>query len=1105
MGRTAPAYNPPMRRALTLLLLLPLRAAAGDAAEDCARLADRSPAEVRRAVESLRRADPGAEEPLRELAASGSTEASLAGAIVAARRLDPEFAVPDIEIFLLLQSPDPAARQAGVVRAVALGSVTSGRMLARWLDGAAGDDRRASLLSLATGAGRDPGWAREALRHVRSPSPAVRDSAALALAHHAVRGLAGDIRLAIEREDERTVRLRLWAALLTANVSPSDLPALPSEPEEAAPVLAQLAGIYSPELRRLAWTRAADLPPGAVERWLWDDPARLARCVGPEGALALARRGGGRARYLPPGLRLDLGDHPDPDLRRAVALIDGFTPVEIARGATFLGDPSEPVRVYALQGFDRWRRNRGPTPADERMESLLGLAAAMRACLDSAAGPGSPAETAWAVRRLLEDGSEPGPGAGAAYQALWLVREDAVRILAGLEKDPDVGGAARRVAILLRLGVPPEAAYFQQGLQGQASVRAGQVRDLSPETWGDLASSADPEERRVALALTGDAWDRLEGRAEVTRKLLELSKGEDAAASQAAIAFLLSTQPGLAPERPEMDNREVGVRPRAYVTSRLRAAAGAPGPLDRQRAAQIGMLGDRAAVLAALQGGKAVEPVVLGSLFQRGSHPMYVPALLDALEGAAESSLTLGWFQALASSGAQGSRIAAAFAREGSRQARIPATAALLSRAWCDPLSAPLLERAAEDAESRAVLVEALRFTYLRSRPALSPRCAAAFAAFLLALQKDESARPDLERIFGSLGQGLDNAEPATLEALGEHETIRALARAAGISLDGAGNAVELAFLGDRAERSRALLRLPARSLLAIHVACLSALRCGNVSDSPEYYALEKSAEYADIALVAWAADDPENREELLRIRRNFRRWGITPAAPEPTVRVVEATIPEAFDGPSARARFAAATRAPKAPSAAFMSLCAAAFRGAAGDEPAVHAVLPRLGPDALPALLPLLNAPDAGTRGAVARAAGALGREAPGFARAGLRASLDGERERPPRAEKLAALLALGDAEGSAGIRALAESSDPDDRLAAARALGTVRRREALEILAGLAEDADFAVRDSAGAALRTMTRRELPPETPPWEAADWRAWLRANPGAPAGDPPAR
>ncbi|MCC6738666.1 MAG: HEAT repeat domain-containing protein, partial [Planctomycetia bacterium] len=1086
-----------MLRVLALLLLLPLRLAAGDAGEACARLADADPEAVRRAVEDLRRAGPEADAPLRALLDSEAPEASLAGAILAARRFDPEIAVTDLEVFLLLASSDPEARRAGASRAVVAGSAVSGRLLARWMDAASEDDLCRGLETLASGPGRDPGWAREALRHLGSRPLRVRNPAALALGYHSVRGLAGDIRLALEAERDSGVRLRLWAALMSATLEPGDLPALPEEAEELASVLSLLAGTHGPELRLVIWPRIAGTGPGTMERLLWDDPARLGRLLGPDGALDIARRAGGRSRFLAPDLRVVLGDDADPGVRRALAPLDGFTPQEIVRGAAFLGDPDESVRLSALRSFDRWTRERQPRPAGQRIESALCLAAALRTCLDAAAGPGSTGEIEWAVRHLLDVGGESGPVAGAAYQALWLVHGEAGPVLAGLEGDPDAGGAARRVARLLRLGVPPDAAQFPRGLDGAARVRAGWVSGLDAETWGAMLSSDDAEEKQLALGLLGDAWDRIDQRAEITKRLVEVAGGQDAATAQAALAFLLSARPQAAPERPELDSREGWTRPRRYVVERLRALAAAPGPLDRQKASQIGMLGDRTSVLAALRGGRADDPAVLGGLLQDGRDLAFVPALLDGFEAASDSSRTMTWFHALAGSGPTGARVVAAFARDASRQARVPATAVLLSRAWCDPLTVPLLGRAALDAESRAVTVEALRFTPIRNRPPLSPPCATALSAFLLALAREDAARPDLERIVGTLGDGLRDADAATMDSLAANETLLSLARAAGIPLGRTGTAYEQIFRGDRNARSAALSRLPADSLLSISLACLSSLRCGSTSDFPEYYALEKSRTLADVALLARAADEPESREELLRLRRHLRRWNAPSDPPAESIRVVECPVPAEFDGPSARARQAAVARARPDSSTTILSLAAAAFRGAPGDELALGAVLPRLGPDALPRLLPLLNAPDTGARAAGARTVGTLGLEAPGFARAGLRASLEGEEDRAARAAKLAALLTLGDPEGAAGLRTLSTSSDPDDRLAAARALGVARGREALEGLADLAQDGDFVVRSTAGDALVSLTRRKTPPDMPPWEAADWRTWLREHPEA--------
>lgn len=1086
-----------MRRVLPLLLLLPLHAAAGSVEEACARLADAEPQEVRRAVEDLRRAGPEAEGPLRALSESRAPESPLAGAILAARRFDPEFAVPDMEIFQLLSSPDAEARQVGVARAVGLGSIACGRMVSRWMDAASGDDLCRGLRGFISGPGRDPGWAKEALRHLRAPPVQVRELAAAALGHHAVRGYAADIRIAIEKESDRGVRIRLWAALLSATLSPLDLPALPREPEEAASVLSMFAGTYAPELRQVAWPRLTVSLPGTMERWLWDDPARLSRALGPEGALGLARRAGGRARYLTPQVRLLLGDDPDESVRMTVAAIDGFAPQEVVRGAMFLSDPSESVRLTALRSFDRWARDRQPRPADRRIDDALRLAAALRSCLDSAAGAESPGETAWTVRLLLDAAADSGPAAGAAYHALWLVREAAMPALAGLSGDADLGGAARRVARLLRLGVPPEAAQFPRGLDGAARVRQGLVTGLDAGTWDALASSDDAEERQLALGLIGDAWDRIDGREILEKRLVEIAGGQDAASAQSALGFLLAVRPESAPERQELDAREAWARPRRYLVERLRSSAAATGALDRQKAALIGMLGDRAAVLTALQGGKADDPAVFGSLLQKGGDAAFVPCLLAGFEEATDSSQGMAWFQALASSGPQGARVVAAFARDASRKSRVLATAVLLARAWCDSLTTPLIEQAARDDDARAVLVEALRIAVIRNRPPLRPRSAAALAAVLLVLAKDHASRPDLERIVATLGDGLRDADAATLEALSGNATILELARAARVPLERTGSAVDQIFLGDRLARGRALAQLPGNSLRTFAIGSLSALRCGNLTDFPEYYALEKSGRFADMALLAWAADEPESREELLRIRRYLRRWTGPMTGPGPSIRVVECGVPAEFDGPSVRARQSAAIRAGWGPTAAFMSLCTAAFRGARGDETALAAVLPRLGPDALPSLLPLLNAPDPGARASVARAIATLGPASPAFARAGLRASLQGENNRAARATKLAALQALGDPEGSEGLRLLAASADPDDRLAAARALDAARGREALEALADLARDEDFGVREAADSTLVSLTGRELPPDTPPWEAADWHTWLRAHPEA--------
>ncbi len=1091
-----------MRRALVLLALLAIHASAEDAAALCDRLSSEAEEERAAAAAQLRLLGAEADAPLASLESSDRPGAALAGAVRAARRWDPERTVDDLEIFQQLASAEQGQRVAGFTRVVLLGSARAGAVARRVLDSFDGWTRDQLISSLGNGPGRDRGWAREALRWSRAPEEGTRSSAAWALSAHAGREHVGDVRIWLEREPDPSTRARLWQVLAWITASPADLPALPANPEEYAAVLELLAGGNSMEFRQLAWRAARKRLPSPLSRAFLQDPVRVQGMLGIDACVGLFEFGS-RPSAMPLDMRRRLGISPRPEARALAAMIEDLSPLEISRAAMFLDDPDYSVRLATLQSLDRWERTGATRSENERLAAFARFGAAVRTLLDAAAGAEAAPDSAWAVRYLLREGGPSATIAATAYQALWTTRSLSSELLRPLEDDKDAGPAAKRIRRLLQLGIPPQGVSLNRGLDSPARVRSGWIPALDLDVWRALVASNDGEEKQLGVSLMGDAWDRMDLRAEIAEDLVKLAADPDAAASQQAIAILSSWSPDRIPEKADLDPREVWYRSRTYVLPRLRAALAPQTPLDRQRAAVLQSHGDRALLLAALRAGRYDQPATEMFLLQRPGEPGLLPIFLQRIEALEAPLTSVPWLAALAACSPEGTRIVAALARQGTRATRPAALATLLMRPWSDFAAEPIVEAAAVSADpaERSVLLQALRLQPGRNRPAYSPRLAESIAALLLRMEKDPADRADLEALVAGLGESLAQVSDATMTALANNKAIAAIARASGVEFSAGSGSIEAQiFAGDRATRNRALSRLPAASLRSVRTAVASWLVCGNLYDYTELYTLDRSNAEADAALLVWAAEDPLNREELLRMRRLIGRWSYyRPAvAGDRSWRIADAEEPREFRGGSARARSRAAGRVGDAPSAEFAALCAAAFHGCRGDEIALQAVLPRLGPDALPRLAPLLNAKHDAIRSMTARAFGRLGGKAPAFACAALRVSLEGESHRGARAAKLAALQRLGDAAAPGRLGDMAASPDPDERLAAALALPAAGNRGAAAILAGLALDGDFRIRDAAETGLQRLTRRVWPPDVRPWEPRGWSGWLEANPEAP-------
>ncbi len=1090
-----------MRRILAVLALLAIPASAEDAAELCRRLGSEVATESASAVAPLRSAGPEADAALTELAESGRTGAALAGAVRAARKWDPEAAIDDIEIFALLDSPDPVQRAAGFARVVALGSSKCWRVARRIIESSDAGEQPQLISGLGNGPGLDRGWAKEALRWSQADSATARNSAASALAAHAGREQIGEINLWIQREADPGVRRRLWYVLLCTTVSPADFPPLPADPEEYAYVMEVLAGGNAPEVRQVAWDAAEKRLPSPISRAFWQDPARLQQLIGIEEYIELIEPGS-RPSLMPLDVRLRMGSSTRPEARALAAGIEDTSPLEIARAGPFLADPEYAVRLSALHSLDRWDRTMPARPERARHEAFERLSLAVRTLMDAAAGASDPGEIRWAVRHLLVAGGPSSSIGATAYQSFWIAREHTAAPLAELESDKDVGPSAKRVNRLLGLGLPPQAVSMSRGLDSPGRVRQGWIEALDIARWRGLLASEDAEEKQLAVSLIGDAWDRLDLRNDLAADLLKLAADTDPAASQAAVGVLAAWSPGQIPERAEIDGREVWFRSRQYVLARLRSSLVPQSPLDRQKAALIQSHGDRALLLSAVRAGRYDQPATEFILIQRPGEAALLPSFLDRIETLNAPLTSAPWLSALASCSPAGSRIVAGLAKEGGPKVRPVALSTLLARPWSDSLAEPLVEAAAASADpaERSILLQALRLQPGRNRLPYSKRIAEAVATLLLRLAMAPELRADLEALIVGIGDALSGASEETLSALASNRDISALGRAVGIEYGSPGPVESQIFAGNRTSRERALARLPAASLNSVRIAVVAWLTVGSLFDYTTLYILDRSSAEADAALLVWAAEDPANRDELLRIRRAIRRWSYRPFSygDATSWRVSDAEVPPAFCGDSSKSRSRAAARVGTEPSSEFMGLCAAAFRGGRGDEIALLAVISRLGPDAIPRLTPLLQASLPGVRVASARAIGRLGPHARPFALAALRSSLDGETHRAARAAKFTALLRLGDAAGAEGMKEMAASRDPDDRLAAAIALPAVANPDSAALLALLSTDDDFRVRDAADASLQRLTRRIRTADTPPWQSQDWPRWLRENPEAP-------
>ncbi|MEK7467308.1 MAG: hypothetical protein AAB074_07840 [Planctomycetota bacterium] len=1085
-----------MRRALAALFLLALPARAEDLVSLCRQLASESASERSAAIEALRKAGPEADEALE----TAQVEVGgLARAVREARRWDPEAKVADVEVFGEVASPEIGKRLIALGRLIGFGSAVSGLAVRRILEACAPADRAACVRCLGNGsAARDRGWAREALREFRNPAREVRSAAAMALAAQAGREQIGDIRLALDRETDREIRSQLWSVLIWTSGSPAELPALPLDPEEFSTVLGWMAGGPSSDLRAAAWRALEKRRPATIPPAFWDEPSRLLRLIGTASYVEELPAQYG-PRPLPLGLRSELSDSPSRQARWSVAVNDELSPVEVARVSLFLSDPDFGVRQAALGALERWDRANEQKPESERRAALARIGAAARILIDSAAGLGETQEVEWAVRALLEAGLSSSSGAMIAYPAYWIARARTMAALKELEADKELGDAAKRVRRLLEFRIPPQGVSFGRGMESAPRVRSGWLDGVDMEGWRRLVRSEEAEERQLAGAMMSDAWDRLDVRHETAADVRRLAEAQDAAVSQPAIAFLASQAPEQLPEREDIDYREAWSRPRPYVLSRLRAAL-APGVvLDRQKASLLVTHGDRALVLAAVRAGRFDQAGTELALIAPGGEAGLLPILLPRLADL-EAPLSAPWFSALASCSQEGARVVAAIARDASPKVRTVALASLLSRPWADPFSEPIVEAMAASAveEERKLLRESLRAAPGRNRQPFTPRMADSIASVLLRTAADGGSPAELESLVATLGESISRASSDSRAALARDPAISSIARTYGLEFSPAVSPEVQILAGDRNSRSRGLSRLPARSLKSIRLATWSWLTCGSLNDSSETWALQRSGELTDLALLSFAADEAEWRDSLLQLRRLARRWYYAPIfTPTTSWRMFEVVAPVEFDGNSMlRRNRAVSSSMSKEPSPGFFALCAAAFRGDTGDEVALNAVIPRLGPDAIPRLVPLLNAAPPGVRQSAAKRIGRLGGFAPRFACAALRISLEGESDRAARSAKLAALVRLNDPAGLEALCALASSTDADDRLAAARALEHAPGTNAAGVLATLAEDADFPVRDAAHAALQRMTLREFAPECTPWAVRDWKRWLAENPG---------
>lgn len=1102
------AYTPAVRLALLWLLTTASLSLGEDWEERCREAAAGTPAVRRAAVEALRKSGPEAEPALAAAATSpDGAISSTAQLILAARRWDPEARLLDIEPLRNLED----ATRAGTAEAVRLfsaaGAWRTGGVVARLFERGPREDRPALLEILTLSPGRDPGWAELAARFLRDESPATRRAAALVIRVHGNWRQCPDLREALARETDPPSRLVEWTSLIEIARGPEDLPPLPEDPLLYHAVIGAMgADPERPRMSGAAWVAWKARATVRLPASFGLDPARLAACAGVR-ALEEAAAASQGIGEIGPLEAMALAGSNRAQARKAALNYHSDSAEILCRAAMLLDDPDHAVREEAEEFLDDMLEAWQEESPDERCARFRVLAAAARLALDQPLGLVSPQETAWAVRALVEAGRASGPAARTAIVILAGMGADGRDALLELEQDPDLGVAAGNARRTFELGLDGSMLDFEEGLDSHPWLNWSD-QGIEWVRWRRAAESADPEDRWFAASLLFNAWDSITHRDELRRLTLQMMSDENPDTAANARQFGQWLFPADLPEEEDLRPGDAWTRPRGYVLSRLRATAGSLSPLDLEQARAIFDRGDRTLVLQAARAGRFASED-MRDLLRNTGEPGLLPLLLQDL---AEGNVTNwnNWSTQMAACGSDGCRLLAAVARSSEPQVRWPAIGALLASPWgFESATGPLEELAAlEGEEWEAALVNAIATGGLSWRQTPLPRRTADALALAVLRLADSGATPERSRILlrGLGRQSLRNATPELLRDLASRPDLADVAVLSRAWIGPIPDIHERAIRGATWMRGSALELLPGNHLELLRCSILAWVDSGSWREPMEPYRIGATWQEVIVALLDQAARDEPNREALLDQVALLRRYSVDrdSSAPPPSLRVAEAHPHAAFAGDSDQERTEAAFDFLSSPDPwTFAQLCAAGFRGAAGDEIALDAVASRLGPDCLPSLVPLLGNPSprmrASAASAIARAAGT----ARPFAVAALRAAATGEPEESARLRLLAALARLEDPDALEQIRALAASDDPDRRLALARALSWCPTRPAARILASFADDADAVVRSEAQGLLVAMTRRVNAEADPPFtRAAGWRGWLEANPAAPLLDP---
>ncbi len=1108
---TARAYTPVVRLALLSLLVTASLAAGEDWEARCREAAAGTPAARKAAVEALRRAGPDAHLALVTATRSDDADlASVAKLVLAARTWDPGARLLDIEPLRELESATRTGVEEAMTALCAAGAYRSGGVVTRLFERRPREERPGMLAILWRSPGRDPGWAEIAAAYLDDDVCETRIAAATAIRIHGNWRQGADLRKSIGRESDPRASLHKWTALIEISRGPEDLPPLPADPVLYHEVLGAMgADPERPRMCRAAWAawdrrRTIRLPSS-----FGFDAQRLAARAGMESLEEAAERSAGLGD-LGPLEATALAGSRSVEARGAVLEYGADSAGSFWRIAALLDDPDYSVRERA-EGvlddmLDAWEDE---SPGDRR-EKYRAFAAAARLALDLPLDSCAPEEVAGTVRALVEAGRASAATARLAIVILAGLGADGREALLELQEDPDLGAAAANARRILDLRLDGTILDFEEGLDSRPWLDWSE-EGIDWERWRRAAESPDADDRWFAAALLFNAWDSILHRDEVRKFTLSSLKDDNADTAATARQFGQWMFPADLPDEEDLRPGDAWSRSRGYVLRRLRASATALSPLDIEQSRAIFDRGDRTLVLQAARAGRFASDEIR-DLIRSAGEPGLLPLLLQDLSDGNVTNWQ-SWANQMAACGSDGCRLLGAVARTAEPQLRGTAIAALLASPWgFEAAAAPLEELSRHEGEDwEAALLHAMGMSGLAWRETPLPRRTADALAGALVRIADSGSPPERTRLLvRSLGrQSLRNATPDLLRDLASRPD---LADAAVLSRAWIGpipGIHEQAFRGATWMRGAALELLPGNRLELLRCNVLAWVETGSWREPIEPYRIGATWQEVIVALLDEAARDDSNREAILDQVALLRRYAADadPPATLPSMRIAEAPPHRAFAGESDRERTEAAFEFLASPDPwTFAQLSAAAFRGATGDEIALDAVAPRLGPEALPSLAPLLGNSSprvrASAASAIARAAGA----ARPFALAALRAAATPETEESARLRILAALARLEDSSALDQLRAIAASPDPDRRLALTRALAWCPTRPAALILASLADDPDAVVRSEAHQELVTMTQRVNPAADPPFaRAAGWRAWFEANPAAPLRDPSPR